>query len=253
MRHTTLVRNTFLAAGLALSGLAGTANASVITIDWLDMTSTPFNSSVPNNSNFFMPGLGNVNVTYNISSDFIHSRLTNPSLHNGSIVNGPDTYTWGNHEQFAATLLSGPDPLVPMPWDITFTFQNAVPAGSIYVGVAGLGQTTSFGGGATVATVNQNGTFIGDEDGGNNWGATQFTGGVGTFSMQNSVNGAGGQDPHWNTALGVVRIDDTVSSITVHFSHIRGDGAGAIIGYVPAPGSAALMGLAGLVAARRRR
>lgn len=242
-----------LAAAACVSLLAGTASATVFTIDWLDMSPTAFGTSIPNNSNYFLPGLGNVNVTYNISGSFFHARTTEPTLQNGSIAFGPDTYQWGAHEQYGAVLQTSSDPLVPVSWDITFSFSGSVPAGSIFVGVAGLGSTTSFGGGSTVATVGQNGTFIGDEDGGNNWGATQFTGGPGTFSMQNSLSAPGGQNPHWNSALGVVRIDDVVSSITVKFSHISGDGAGVNIGYIPAPATSVLVGLGGLAALRRRR
>lgn len=44
------------------------------------------------------------------------------------------------------------------------------------------------------------------------------------------VTGAGGVDPHWNTPLGVVRIDDPVSSLTVIFNQLRGDGVGVNIG-----------------------
>lgn len=245
---------TLTVSAVVVLAAAGSASANVYNINWLDMSPTPNTLPVPNNSNFFLAGVGNVNVTYNISGQFSHARLINASLQNQNIVNGPDTYQWGAHELFAATLLDGPTPLVPVSWDITYTFSNAVSAGSLYVGVAGLGQTTSFGGGATVATVNQNGTFLGDYIGSNNWGPTQFTPGAGTFSMQNSLNGAGGIDPHWNSGLGLVRIDDTISSLTVHFSHIRGDGAGVNIGYaVPTPASLGLLGLGGLVAARRRR
>lgn len=64
-------------------------------------------------------------------------------------------------------------------------------------------------------------------------GASQFTGGAGTFSVQNSVTGAGGANPWWNTQLGVVRIDDAVSSLTVNQSLIRGDGIGFNIGFEP--------------------
>lgn len=237
----------------ALAGGATTAHAANYSINWLSFAPTPVGSSVPNNSSYFVPGVGNVGVSYNISGDFVHVRQQHPFHQNGNVSLGPDNWSWGNQEQFAATLLTGPDPLVPVSWDVTFTFPSTLAAGSVFVGVSGLGQTTSSGGGATVATVTQNGTFLGDWNGGGNWGPTQFTGGPGIFSMQNSLTGAGGADPHWNTPLGVVRIDDAVSSITVRFSHIRGDGAGANVGFIPAPGAAALLGLAGLTAARRRR
>ena len=72
--------------------------------------------------------------------------------------------------------------------------------------------------------------------------------------MQNSLTGPGGVDPHWNTELGVVRINDAVSSITVDFSQISGDGAGVNIGYaVPAPGSITLLAAAAGLVTRRRR
>ncbi len=241
-----------LTASAVLLGAGGMASAALTTITWLDMSPTPFNSPVPNNSNYFVPGIGNVNVTYSIPSDFVHGRITNPTLQNGSITSGPNTWNWGAHEQLAATLASGPNPLVPVAWSVTYTFP-AQAAGDVYVGISGLGATTSFGGGTSTATVNQNGTFVGDWISGNNWGATQFTPGAGTFSMQNSVTGLGGADPHWNTELGVVRIDDSLSSLTIHYSTLRGDGVGGNIGFVPAPASAMVMGLAGVAVSRRRR
>jgi len=67
------------------------------------------------------------------------------------------------------------------------------------------------------------------------------------------VTGIGGADPHWNTELGVVRIDDALSSLTIHYSTLRGDGVGSNIGFVPAPASAMVMGLAGIAVSRRRR
>jgi len=172
-----------LAVGAGILGAGSTASAALTTITWLNMSPTPFTTPVATNSNYFVAGVGNVNVTYSISSDFIHGRITNPSLQNGSITSGPSTWDWGAHEQFAATPQFGPDPIVPVALSVTYTFP-AQAAGAVYVGVSGLGATTSFGGGTSTATVNQNGTFIGDWISGNNWGATQFTPGVGTFSMQ---------------------------------------------------------------------
>jgi hypothetical protein len=223
------------ALGLIAIG-AGSASAFTWNITWLNMSPTPFGSSVPNNSVFFLPGVGNVTVTYSISSNFNHARTQNACFQNGTLLFSGDTYSWVSHELFAATLLVGPDPLVPEQWAITYTFPSTQVANSIFVGVAGLGSTTSFGGGTSKVTVNQNGTFVGDWSGGcGPWGPTQFTGGPGTFQMQNSLTGPGGQDPHWNTPLGVVQINDAVSSITAIFDHIRGDGIGLNIGYAPGP------------------
>jgi hypothetical protein len=209
------------------------ASATNYAITWLNMSPTPFNSSVPNNSVFLLPGVGNVTVTYNISSNFSHARTTNSCFYNGSLLVSGDTYLWTLHELFAATLLVGPDPLVPERWTITYTFPSSQTAGTIAVGIAGLGSTTSFGGGTSIATVNQNGSYLGDWSGGcGPWGATQFSSSAGQFQMQNSLTGPGGQDPHWNTPLGVVRIDDAVSSVTVIMDHIRGDGVGVNIGHI---------------------
>lgn len=240
-------------AGFALAAVASTALASNYTIDWLDMSPTLFGNSVPNNSVFFLPNVGNVTVTYSIPPAFTDGRFQNPLLLNGTVSNGGNNYSWTNHELFATTLQTGPDPLVPVPWRITYTFPGTMPAGKIYVGVSGLGQTTSFGGGKSTATVNQNGTFLGDWTGGGNYGPTLFNGGVGTFEMENSLTGAGGQDPWWNTPLGVVRIDDPINSLTVDFSQIRGDGVGVNIGSVPEPASLALIGLGALWIKRRRQ
>jgi MYXO-CTERM domain-containing protein len=72
--------------------------------------------------------------------------------------------------------------------------------------------------------------------------------------MQNSVTGLGGQNPHWNTELGLVKIMDPISSLTVRFSQLSGDGVGLnIASVVPTPGAAALAGIASLAGLRRRR
>lgn len=232
MRMVTKVAALFIIALACVTAGFGTASAAAYTITWLDMSPTPFGGSVPNGSVFLLPGVGPVTVTYAVPSPYTHSRTNNVCLQNGSLAFGPDTYSWAAHELFATIFTVGPDPLVPLPWSITYTFSGTVPSGELYVGVAGLGATTSFGGGASTAQVSQNGSFFGDWTGGcGPWGPTQFTGGVGTFSMRNSLTGAGGADPWWNTPLGVVRINDAVNSITVNFSQLRGDGVGVNLGH----------------------
>jgi hypothetical protein len=242
----------FTGVVLTFTLVAATASAATYNITWLDMSPTPFGSSVPNNSVFNLPGVGPVTVTYSIPSVFTDNRGTNGLFQNGNVVSGPDTYQWGAHETFGATSLASNPPFVTTQWRITYTFSGTVPANTLYLGVAGLGRTDSFGGGMTIATVNQNGTFLGDWTGGGNYGATQFTGGPGTFTMNNSVSGLGGQDPWWNTALGVVQINDPVSSLTVIFDQLPGDGAGLNIGAIPEPTTAALLGLGALAFFRRR-
>ena len=130
---------------------------------------------------------------------------------------------------------------------MTYTFSNTIPGGTIVLGVQGLGRRNPNPGEnpadcITSALVNQNGTYFGDWTGGGNYGATSFSAGAGTFSMVNSVSGPGGQDPWWNTGLAVVRIDDSVTSLTVNFRQTAGDGIGVNIGaIVPEPGTIAML------------
>jgi PEP-CTERM putative exosortase interaction domain len=250
-----MLRRCVVVSAAVVAAHTGLACATNYTIDWLDMSPTTAGQPVPNNSSFFLAGLGNVTVSYSIPGTFTHARTVDASLQNGSVTSGPDTYSWAGHELFGATLTGAS---TAQSWDITYTFSGPVSAGSLYLGIAGLGATTQSpsGAGATVATVLQNGTFIGDYAGNpaNNWGPTLFTGGPGVFLMQNSLAAPGGQNPHWNSQLGIVRIDDVVSSLTVRFNQLPGDGCGVNLGYVvPAPGAMALLGLAGLGCGGRRR
>jgi hypothetical protein len=238
---------------LTLVVAASTASAANYSVDWLQMAPTPFGTSVPNNSVYNLPGVGNVTITYSLPTWFTDARFQNAFLLNGNVTSGGDNYAWTGQELFATTNLAGPaTPLIGDPWRITYTFTGVQPAGSIVLGVSGLGQTSSYGGAASTATVNQNGTFLGDWSSGGTYGPTQFTSGP-PFQMQNSVTGPGGQDPWWNTPLGVVRIDDPISSLTIDFSQISGDGVGVNIGHaVPEPTTLALLALGGLAIVRRR-
>ncbi|HVZ93488.1 MAG TPA: hypothetical protein VG797_03160 [Phycisphaerales bacterium] len=244
-------------AALSIIGLAGFASptfAANYTLNWLDHSPVTFGTQVPNNSNYFLPGIGNVNITYSMPTSFVQSRTQNGFFIPGSVTSGPDTYSWTTHEMFGMTSLAPPQPTLSQSWNITYTFPGVVPAGTLILGVAGLGSTTSFGGGDTTATVLQNGQFLGDFVSAGNYGATQFNGGPGVFSMQNSVTGAGGQDPWWNTQLGLVTIMDPVSSLTIRVNQLSGDGIGLnIASIVPTPGAGALAGVAGLLTLRRRR
>lgn len=247
--HRTLT----IASIVALAGAASPALAANYSLNWLDHSPTPFNTQVPNNSNYFLPGIGNVNITYNIPGTLVQARFQNPLFTSGNVPSGGDNYSWTSHELFGVTNVTPAPPLLTS-WSITYTFSGVVPAGTLILGVAGLGSTTSFGGGSTTATVLQNGQFLGDFISAGNYGATQYTGGAGQFSMQNSVSGPGGQDPWWNTQLGLVKILDPVSSLTVRFSQLSGDGVGLnIASIVPTPGAGVLAGTAGLLAVRRRR
>lgn len=243
----TIMKSALICTCLVLA--IGVSSVSAANITWLNQAPTPFGSSVPNNSVFNLPGVGNVTLTYSVPSGLVDSRGQNPLLTSGNAGG----YTWTNWEQFGVTSFAPNPPFVTTQWRVTYTFSGTVSPGTLFVGAAGLGRTSSFGGGASTATVNQNGTFVGDWSGGGNYGPTQFTGGVGTFSMQNSLTGAGGADPHWNSMLGVVAINDPVSSLTILVDSLPGDGIGVNIGAVPEPTSLGLFGIGALALYRRSR
>lgn len=217
---------------LCAACFSGAAGAATLTIDWLNMSPTAINSPVPNASVFNVVGIGNVTVTKSIGANVSDARATSPSFVSGSFVFGLNTYQWSNFEYFGTILNSGPDPIVPILSTVTYTFPSVLTPGTVYVGILGLGATTSFGGGASTMTVNQNGTLLGDYPGGGGFGPSLFTPGAGTFTVQNSVTGPGGQDPHWNSQMAVIRIDDPVSSITIQHLGLRGDGIGASVGFI---------------------
>lgn len=248
-------RTLSLLAGLSLA--ASSALAVNYNIQWMSLAPTPFNSPPPYTGTYNLPGVGLVTMTYNAHADFTEARFQNAILDNGVTSFGGNGSTWGNYECLARTNW-GYSGVLNSPWSVTYTFQNTIPAGTIALGVSGLGRRNPNANEnpldcITRATVNQNGTFLGDWVNGN-YGPTLWTGGAGTFNMRNTLTGAGGQDPWWNTYLCATRIDDPISSLTVFFDQTVGDGVGVNIGVLtPAPGSAALLGMGGLCLTRRRR
>jgi hypothetical protein len=224
-----------------LISVACATSAMATTITWLDMSPVPLNTTPPNNSVYNVPGIGNVTVTCSIPANFTIARQAGAGFTAGNIgATETDQLRVVLHD-----LHDGPDPLVPLTWSITYTFPTLLPGNSVYIGSIGLGKTTSFGGGASIYTVNQNGGFLGDYTDGGPWGPTMCISGGGTFSLQNSVSGSGGLNPWWNTPLGVVRIVDNVSSVTVQCSQIRGDGIAVNIGFdteLPTPTRATTWG-----------
>lgn len=245
--------NLTVASLLAAATLTSSAHAVNYNLNWLSYAPTAIGSPVPNASVFNLPGVGPVTVTYSMPAANLHARFQSNIFYPGSVTSGPDTYNWSVHEAFSVTSFAQA-PSISTSWDITYTFPTTLAPGTIVLGVQGLGATNSPIVGTTTATVLQNGLFLGDYISGQNYGATQFNPGFGSFSMQNSVTGPGGQNPHWNTELGLVKIMDPISSLTVRFNQLSGDGTGVnIASVVPTPGAAGLAALAGLAAMRRRR
>lgn len=246
-------------AALALVFTVSTASAALYSVDWMQMTPTPFNSAPPFSSSYSLTGVGSVQMAYTGPlGDFTESRLQLPIMQNGSVASGGDTYSWTSHETLGRTNW-GYSGILNSAWQVTYTFSNTIPAGQLILGVQGLGRRDPNQGEnaqdcITTAFVAQNGTYFGDWINGGNYGATLFSGGPGSFSMMNSVTGPGGNDPWWNTGLALVRIDDAVNSLTVRFNQTAGDGIGVNLGViVPEPSSIAMLLLGGIAALRRWR
>jgi hypothetical protein len=223
-------------------------------INWLDMSPTAVGSSVPSSSStiYTLPGVGPVTITYNASPFLTNTRQQASFLQTGTV--GAGAYTWSAYEGFAA-IHPGVNGQLMLAWDITYTFlAGPIAANTLFLGVSGLGQTTSFGGLTTTVDVIQNGFSLGDFNPGMGFGPTLFTNAPGSFHLENSTNGAGGSDPWWNTDLQVVQITDMVSSLTVKVNQIRGDGMQIGLGAViPEPSTAFLVAATSLLFLRRKR
>lgn len=233
------------------------ASAALYTVNWMQMTPTPFNTAPPFSGIYNLPGIGNVQMTYTPDSDFAESRLAVPALQNGSVNFAGDTYSWGPQEVLARTNW-GFSGLLNSSWTVTYTFPNTIPAGDLILGVTGLGRRNANpyenpADTITTLSVQQNGTHFGDWTGAQNWGPSLFTPAAGSFSMVNSMTGFGGADPWWNTGLALVRIDDAVSSLTVRIDQTSGDGMGVNIGVIPEPGTLGLLLIGGACTLLRRR
>jgi len=215
---------------LTAAALAPVKARAAQTINWLSMSPVGFNATVPNNSNYNLPGVGMVNITYTLPAIFTQSRFTFLPYTNGNISAG--AFNWTAYEFLG--VVNSFSANAAAEWRVTYSFPSPQAANTIFVGISGLGRRSDNGGTMTVARVNQNGTFLGDWVSGGNYGPSQYTGGSGFFTMINSLSGPRGVDPWWNSELGVVRINDAVSSLTVIFNQLPGDGVGVNIGFAPA-------------------
>jgi hypothetical protein len=231
---------------LGISAMIGCPSALAATISWLDYSADP---SITSGSVYSIPGGGTVTVTHNFPATHFQN-TTSPST--GGIVG----YNWSDWEFIG---LHNPVPSATLDaWSLTFTFSNPQSAGSLYFGAIGLGSTTNNNalGDFSNFHVLAEGTYLGEYIIDPSGGATNFSSSPGSFDMRNSVTGAGGVNPHWNTNLGVVAINQTISFLTIDGTQVHGDGIGLNIGFtaVPEP-SAALLGVAsvGLLLVRRQR
>jgi uncharacterized repeat protein (TIGR03803 family) len=198
--------------------------AAYTTINWLDLGSVGLNSSAAN-ATFILPGYpGVVMVSFTSTSpDWVRS--TYAPAQNGIISSPAGVYGWTSVDYLGAVDITG-----LIDYTLTFSFSGPpVPAGQLLLGSIGLGGHLADG--PTTATVNQNGTFLGDWNLGAGFGPTAFTPGAGMFTLTNSLI-----DPvpgYFNTEFGVTRIDNFITgSLTIAVHQVGGDGIGFTVGLI---------------------
>jgi hypothetical protein len=246
----------FLTGLLAGNAVAGTPYA----ISWLDMSNGSLQGSIApggpvfDGQTFNLPGYGTVGVSFPTST-LNHTRNVNAALNNGSISSGADTYSWsGTPDQFSAVNFFDVNGVVN--YSVTYTFLSGpVSAGKLAFAASGIGRFKYFGTEyvSSIAAA-QNSAFLGDFDLPGATASTQYTGGFTLINSQPSLGAPG--EAAFNTDYGIVRIDDSISSLTVNVSQIGQDGLGFTVGYigvVPEPTALAALCIPGFMLTRRRR
>lgn len=196
------------------------------------MSATPNNGVVSSGTIYNLAGYGNVRVT--------HTTFLNPTrvqgvsgFHSGSITNGSNSYAWNSIDQLF--LLNGDVGDSAVSYSVTFEFMNGLmPGGEGVLGIWGLGRTDlAYTNRISTATVNKNGTFLGDFDLGTSRGASSVTDNAGNFIVKNSLPGdLTPGNPSFNSDLAIIRIDDGVTSITINMVHIGQDGLAFNVGQI---------------------
>ncbi len=205
------------------------ARAAAYKIRWLDLSSVGLNSSVPSGTTFTLPGYnGVVTVSYTSTSPE-WTRDTYLPMQNGIVTSPAGVYGWTSVDYLAAVDVTG-----LIDYTLTFTFTGPgplPPPEQLVLGSIGLGGHLADG--PTIATVYQNGYFLGDWNLGAGFGPTICTPSVNMFTLTNFlVDPAPG---YFNTDFGLTRIDDSIAgSLTISVHQVGGDGIGFTIG-LPEP------------------
>jgi hypothetical protein len=252
------------ALGLSMLFAADIAKATNYNIDWLSYAPVAVGAAPAPVGTYAssVPGVGPVTVSFSAVTGFTDARVMNPTVQNGSVTVGGDTFAWGPQEVLGRTYTTqGPNDPINKSWKLLYTLSNPLPAGvDVVLGVYGLGKRSPNPGEAptglaTLAHVySPVGTYqqLGDYVTSNNWGATQISTLPGSFTLENSVTALGGLDPNWNSQVALTHFTSAWvgNQLQLSFDQTLGDGIGVNIGFtqaVPEPESATLF-LAGMVA-----
>ncbi len=210
------------------------ASASV-SLEYMQM---PGSGSFNSPTTFNLPGYGNVQVTENTEPATFFDQT-------GAYNQSAGNYSWGTDTQRLNVYNTSQG---RWGYTVTFSFLNGAPDLSKLVVVpVGLAD-------GTTATIDQQGSLVGEYSFGGSTSTTLYNPGTMTFSSQGNADRS-------NTGWALFQLnpkDGSISSISLAFDQISGDGVGFTLGYVnntPEPGTLLLMasGVAGIGGILRRR
>jgi hypothetical protein len=205
---------------LALAASSLPTYAAALPLQYMQMPgSGNFNSP----TTFYLPDYGNVQVTESTAPATYFDQT-------GAYNQGAGNYTWGTDTQRLNVLNTQQNNIN---YKVTFSFLNGAPDLSKLVVVpVGLAH-------GTTATIDQQGSLVGEYSFGGITSTTLYNSGTMTFSSM------GDHDP-FNTGWALFQLDQadgSISSISLTFNQIPGDGVGFTLGYqTPEPGTLALLG-----------
>jgi len=207
--------------------------AAAIPLQYMQM---PGSGNFSSPTTFYLPGYGNVQVTEGTAPATYWDQT-------GAYNQGAGIYTWGTDTQRLNVLNTQP---TNINYTVTFSFLNGAPdLSKLIVVPVGLAR-------GTTAQIDQQGSLVGEYSFGGTTSTTLYNSGTMTFSSM------GDHDP-FNTGWALFQLnqsDGAISSVSLAFNQIPGDGVGFTLGYqAPEPSTLVLLGtaVAGLAGVMRRR
>jgi len=226
-----------LVAALAIVSLAMAVPHADATVP-LQYLQMPSSGNFASPTTFNLPGYGNVQVT----------ESTEPATfwdQTGAYNQSAGNYSWGTDTQRLNVYNISQS---NWQYTVTFSFLNGAPDLSRLI-VVPVGLAVG-----TTAKIDQQGSLVGEYSFGGITSTTLYNSGTMTFSSQ-------GNGDRVNTGWALFQLDKSdgaISSVSLTFDQISGDGAGFTLGYTnpaPEPGSLILVGtgVASLGGLLRRR